>query len=91
MNVVAVGYIIPVSHALYCAKALLQALCKLIGRAFKGSTVERVVNILRRLPFSGVLVKLFHNFETEFLALGFGKLFAYHTVNTFPKSRIAEG
>ena len=90
MYVIAVGNIILVGNALYYPETLLQTFCKLIGSAFKRSSVKRIIYILRFLPLCGVLVKLSHYLKSEFLAFGFGKLFAYHTVNTFPKTRISE-
>ena len=54
MNVIGIRYIIPVGYARYNAESLLEALSKLIRRAFKRSTIKREIYVFLLLPlFAG--------------------------------------
>ena len=88
--VVGVGDVIFIGNTLNDTEAVLQTLSKLVGSALKRSAVERVIDILSRLPLSGVLVELPHNFKAELLTLVLGELLSVERVYALPKSRIAE-
>ena len=88
--VVGVGDVIFIGNTLNDTEAVLQTLSKLVGSALKRSAVERVIDILSRLPLSDVLVELPHNFKAELLTLVLGELLSVERVYALPKSRIAE-
>ena len=90
MDVIAVGDIALVRHALDDAEALLQALRKLIGRALERRAVQRIVDDLGGLPLRGILVELLHNFEAKLLALRLGELLADEAVDALPQTGVAE-
>ena len=90
MDVVAVGDIVAVGHALDDAETLLQALRELVGRALERRAVDAVVDVLRRLPLEAVGIELLHDLQTESLALVLGELLADQRIDAFPQSRVAE-
>ena len=61
MDVVAVGDIVLVRDALHDAKALLQALGKLVGGGFQRGAVEGVVHVLGFLPRVALVVHVLHH------------------------------
>ena len=90
VHVIGISDIVSVGSAANYAEAVLKALSELVRSAFKRSAVERVIDILSRLPLSGVLVELPHNFKAELLTLVLGELLSVERVYALPKSRIAE-
>ena len=83
--VVGVGDVIFIGNTLNDTEAVLH-----VGSALNRSAVERVIDILSRLPLSDVLVELPHNFKAELLTLVLGELLSVERVYALPKSRIAE-
>ena len=67
VNVVAVGDVVLVGYALYLSETLLQALCKLICRAFKRRAVDRKVDVLLCLPPLAGIVHILHYLQCESL------------------------
>ena len=90
MDMIAVRDIVAVRDALYDAEAFLQALGEFEGGAFQRRAIQRVVDILRSLPFSGVFIQFFHDFQPQGFALRLGQLFAVQAVDAFPEAGVAQ-
>ena len=91
MNVIAVCDVILIGNALYDAKALLEALGKLVGGGLERSSVDTVVDVFLVLPLSAVFIELAHYLKSKLLALRLGELLADKAVNALPETCIAEG
>ena len=91
VDMVAVGDIALVGHALDDAEALLQALGKLVGRGLQRRAVEGIVDVLGSLPLLALVVHLLHDGQGERRGGGVGMALAGHVLHALIESGVAEG
>ena len=91
VDMVAVGDIALVGHALDDAEALLQALGKLVGRGLERCAVEGIVDVLGSLPLLALVVHLLHDGQGERRGGGVGMALAGHVLHALIESGVAEG
>ena len=90
MNMVAVGNIGLICHALNHAEPLLQTFGKLIGGAFKRGSIEAEADGGFCFPALAGCVHIFHHFQREGRCAGVCMGFSGHIAHTFTQSRIAQ-
>ena len=90
MDVVGVGDVALVRHALDDSEPALEALGEAVGGGLDGRAVERVGDVLGLPPLGGVGVEGLHDFKARRLALWLGQLPACHCIDAFPKPRVAK-
>ena len=91
MDMVAVGNVILVRHALDDAKPLLEALGKLIGGGLQRGPIQGEVNVLLLLPPLTGVVESLHHFQGKWHGLRIRVRLACHVVHALVQARVAQG
>ena len=78
VHMVAVGDIVAVGDARHNAKALLQALGKLVGGGFQRGAVQAEVDVMLFLPLGAGIVHVLHHVQRKGLGGGVGVALAGH-------------
>ena len=90
MDMVAVGDVVAVGDAGHDAEPFLQALGELVGGGLQRRAVQRIVDVLGRLPFLALVVHMLHHAQRKGLGGGIGVALAGHILAALVQARIAQ-
>lgn len=90
VDVIGIGNVIMVGNSGDDAKALLKALGEFVGRGLKRSAIDGVVDVFFSLPFRAGIVEKLHDANAKFFPYSGSVGCAFHVIDTFGESGIAQ-